>query len=240
MLGFRTWPSSIVLMLVGMAPGVAETPPELKPISVRGFGSSAHHWRDIRDSGRVIQALPGQPSHAPKQVRAIVANILLFQRDNGGWPKDYDMTAVLTPEQEAAVVATRSHSDTSYDNANLHSQVDYLARAVAQAPEPSWRRACERGFDFLLASQYSNGGFPQRFPNPKDFHAHITFNDGVMIGILDVLEDAAIGAPHFAWLDQDRRDKARDAVRRGVACILECQIRTEDTLTGWCQQHDEA
>lgn len=212
----------------------------LKPIPVDGFQSSVHHWRNIRDTGRFIQANPDQPSYAIHQVREIVANILLFQRDNGGWPKDYDMTAVLTPDQAKEVRATRARADTSYDNGNIHSQVAYLARALTQEDEPAWRLACERGLDFMFASQYPNGGFPQRFPNPKDFHAHITFNDGVMIGILEVLDAAADeGSAHFRWLDEGRRERARQAVRRGIDCILRCQIREAETLTGWCQQHDE-
>lgn len=31
----------------------------------------------------------------------------------------------------------------------------------------------------------------------------------------------------------------RDAVKRGVECILAAQIRLEGTLLAWCQQHDE-
>ena len=91
----------------------------------------------------------------------------------------------------------------------------------------------------MLAAQYPNGGVPQRYPNPKDFHAHLTFTDSVMLGILHVFQDAAEGRPYFAWLDAARRDRARDAVRRGVECILKCQIRVDGKLTGWCQQHDE-
>ena len=183
--------------------------------------------------------MPGQPEYRPDQVREIVANILLYQRENGGWPKDYDMLAILTPEQKATVLATRSRTDTSFDNGNLHSQVSYLAHAFAAANEPEWRDACVRGFDFILAAQYRNGGFPQWYPKAKDFRAHITFNDYVMIGCLNVLQDAAEGAPQFVWLDSARRERARDAVGRGVDCILKCQIRVNGTLTGWCQQHDE-
>lgn len=212
---------------------------EAVEIDVGGFHDSGHHWREIRDEGRFIKVEPGQASYAPVQVREIAANILLFQRDNGGWPKDYDMTAVLTGAQKAKVIETRSREDTSFDNGNLHSQAAYLARAFAMLGEPSWRVACERGLDFILAAQYPNGGWPQRFPGRKDFHAHITFNDYVMIGCLHVLKDAAEGEPPFAWLDAARREKARDAVRRGVECILKCQIRVDEKLTGWCQQHDE-
>src|ERR1043166_7203764 len=208
-------------------------------IDLSGFHDGAHHWREIRDEGRFIKVEPNQPSYAPTQVREIASNILLFQRANGGWPKDYDMAAVLTEAQKARVRETHSHEDTSFDNGNLHSQVAYLARAYAMHKEPAWRAACERGLDFILAAQYANGGWPQRFPKPKDFHAHITFNDFVMIGCLHVLEDVADGAPQFAWLDAERRAKARDAVRRGVECIMKCQIRVDSKLTGWCQQRSE-
>jgi PelA/Pel-15E family pectate lyase len=212
---------------------------ELAPISVSGFHDSANHWRHFRDEGRFIKVLPDQPSYAEAQVREIVGNILLFQRANGGWPKDYDMTAILTDEQKAAVRATHDEADTSFDNGNIHSQVSYLAHAFAEAGEPEWGEACLRGFDFLLAAQYPNGGFPQRHPGAKDFHAHITFNDFVTIGCLHVLKDAADVAPHWSWLDESRREKARDAVQRGVECILRCQVRVDGKLTGWCQQHDE-
>src|SRR5262249_49319795 len=97
---------------------------KLPPIDGSGFGDTAHHWRKIRDDKRVIQALPDQPSYKPAQVREIVANILLFQRANGGWPKDYDMLAVLTEDQKKVLRNTHDQLDTSYDNHNIHSQVD--------------------------------------------------------------------------------------------------------------------
>ncbi|HEX3725438.1 MAG TPA: pectate lyase, partial [Pirellulales bacterium] len=208
-------------------------------ISTTGFRDGAHHWRNIRDTSRVIQAMDGQPSYLPAQVHQIVSNLLLFQRDNGGWPKDYDMLATLTAEQMAALQDTRGRSDTSFDNHNIHSQVDYLARAYHLAGGAGVRAACLRGFDFMLTAQLDNGGFPQRYPDPSGYAAHVTFNDGVMIGILNVFQDAATGQPQWQWLDDARREKARRAVARGIACILECQIHAAEVRTGWCQQHDE-
>ena len=184
-------------------------------LDTSGFRDSIHHWRKIRDSSRFIQALPDQPSYAPSQVREIVGNILLFQRENGGWPKDYDMLAVLTEEQRKVLRATHNRADTSFDNHNLHSQVDYLAHAYHVSGEETWRDACLRGLDFMFAAQLPNGGFPQRFPKPKGFSAYVTFNDGVMIGILNVMQDIGDGLPHWSWLDDARRQKARDAVRAG-------------------------
>jgi PelA/Pel-15E family pectate lyase len=208
------------------------------PIDTKPFGSCIQHWRKLRDPGRFIVTLPDQPSYEPTQVREIAENILLFQRDNGGWPKDYDMTAILTDDQRQQVIATRLKQDTSFDNDNIHSQVEYLAKALAQHPDPEWRDACQRGFDFMLRAQYQNGGYPQRFPEPSGYSAHITFNDGVMIGVLNVLMSAAEGASHFDWLDDQRRQLAKQAVEKGVQCILQCQIKVDGKLTGWCQQHD--
>ncbi len=210
-------------------------------VNTAGFKDGAHHWRKIRDDNRVIQALPDQPAYTPAQISEIVDTILLFQRANGGWPKDYDMLAILTDEQKVVLRATREKVDTSFDNHNIHSQVDYLARADATVSGGNrvWRQACLRGFDYMLASQLVDGGFPQRYPGATGYSALITYNDGVMIGILNVLNDVAVGLPHWSWLDAQRRHKARQAVERGIACTLKCQIRVGDRLTGWCQQHDQ-
>ena len=95
----------------------SNAPPEgsdkLKPIDVSGFQSSISHWRNLKDDTRFIKVVEGQATYKPSQVREIVENILLFQRSNGGWPKDYDMTAVLTSEQREIVLKTRSNQDSS-------------------------------------------------------------------------------------------------------------------------------
>jgi PelA/Pel-15E family pectate lyase len=207
-------------------------------IDTSGFNDSRHHWRSINQPERVMQALPDQPSYRPEQVREIAANILLFQRANGGWPKDYDMLAVLTAAQQQLIRGTREANDTSFDNHNVFPQVEYLARAYAQEQEPAWRAAAERGLDFMLAAQYANGGFPQRWPKPTGIGAHITLNDGVMMGILGVLRDAGRGTAHFSWLEAARRDRAAAAARRGLACLLEMQVVVDGARTAWGQQHD--
>lgn len=182
---------------------------------------------------------PDQPSYAPEQVREIAANILLFQRDNGGWPKDYDMRAILTEEQKQQVRATRANTDTSYDNHTTHSQVAYLARAYVFTRDPALRDACRRGLEFILSSQYPNGGFPQWWPRLGSISKRITLNDGVMMGILNVLKDAGDRTPHFAWLDEPLSVRCAQATQRGLECLLKMQVTTDGVRKGWGQQHDE-
>lgn len=222
---------SLLIAAVAAAAGPA--------IDTAGFRDSAHHWRNINQPERIMQALPEQPAYAPTQVREIADNLLLFQRANGGWPKDYDMLAVLTEEQRKLIRDTRANTDTSYDNHTTHPQVAYLAKAAAATGEAAYRAACGRGLEFMLASQYPNGGFPQWWPKAGTIAKRITFNDGVMMGIMNVLKDAADGAPHFAWLEAGGRARAAEAVARGIDCLLRAQIRSEGGLTGWGQQHDE-
>ena len=232
---------AVCLAVGGANRGAAAAgPPATEGIDPSGFDDSRSHWRHIIQPERFMQATgPDQPAYAREQVREIAANILLFQRDNGGWPKDYDMLAILTEEQKRLVRDTHAKTDSSYDNHNTHTQVAYLARAFGATGDAALRDACVRGVDFILASQYPNGGFPQWWPKPGGIAKRITLNDGVMMGILTVLKDAADRAPAFAWLDAARRARCAEAEARGTACLLKMQVTANGVRTGWGQQHDE-
>jgi PelA/Pel-15E family pectate lyase len=231
------FPALLLLLAFGLqAPALA-----LEPIDISAFADSAHHWRHVNNGGGPTAPVSvDQPVYAPSQVREIAANILFFQLDNGSWPKNYDMRAILTPGQKTAIAAAKKNRLTvTFDNETTHSQVAYLARAFEQLKDPACRDACVRGLDFMLSAQLPGGGFPQRWPNPESYHAYITFNDRVMVGILTVLRDAGNGANGFAWLDAERREKCRAAQERGTACILACQYRdARGALVAWGQQHD--
>lgn len=208
-----------------------------KPIPTGRFADSANHWRNLKMRG-VIEPEPDQPRYKPSQFREIADNIVLFQREDGGWPANYDMMAILTPEQKKAIAETKSRRDGSFDNDTVHPQVTYLAHALQRESNSEWRDACERGLDYILAAQYPNGGFPQKL-GAKGYSAHITFNDNVMMGILNVLADVALGEPRYDWLDDDRRARCVEALKKGVDCVLKCQIKVDGQATGWAQQHDE-
>lgn len=225
----------ICLIVLTVSPLIAGPPIRF---DVNGFRDGAAHWRGIRDKSRIMQAEKNQPVYRPEQIREIAENILLFQRENGGWPKDYDMLAVLTDEQREKVRLSRASADTSFDNHNVFPQVEFLARAYQTTGEAKYREGAERGLDFILSAQYPSGGFPQWFPRNEGYHGHITFNDGAMMGCLQLLRAVADGEPHMKWVDQERHEKSKLAVERGIECILKCQIRSQGQLTGWCQQHD--
>jgi PelA/Pel-15E family pectate lyase len=208
-------------------------------IDTNDFYNSAHHWYDIYEAKNIINPEPNQPRCNPAQIKEIADNILLYQRDNGGWPKNYDMRAILTAQQQEKVLKAKSQLHTTFDNCTTYSHIKYLAKAYEITGAVKYKDACLKGIDFTLSAQYPNGGWPQYFPLETNYSSHITFNDDVMTGIMNMLKDILDNKPFYSFVDSARREKAKIAFQKGLDCILKCQINDNGTLTAWCQQHDE-
>jgi len=158
---------------------------------------------------------------------------LARQRSNGGWPKDNE------GDSELELLFARDSPGSTIDNGSTHRDLRRLAEAYTRSGLPRFRHGCLSGIEYLFESQYANGGWPQRFPGGRGYSRHITFNDGAMAGVLGVLHDVSRGVEPFEWCDDSLRGRAREALDRGVDCILKCQIRVDGKLTAWGQQHDE-
>jgi PelA/Pel-15E family pectate lyase len=208
-------------------------------IDTNDFYNSKHHWYDIYEAKNIINPEPNQPRYEQTQIKEIADNILLYQRDNGGWPKNYDMQAILTNEQKSKVIEAKSVPYTTFDNCTTYSHIKYLAKAYQLTKVERYRDAALRGIDFVFSAQYPNGGWPQYFPLESKYSRHITFNDDVMVGIMEMLKDMIDNKPYYSFVDSARRQKAKFAFEKGLDCILKCQINDNGKLTAWCQQHDE-
>lgn len=184
-------------------------------------------------------AILKQPAawYASTDARGAADNVLLYQSAVGAWPKNTDLLAPATPEA-LALVEKGGKADTIDNNATT-LPLRFLARVSAATGEERYAEAVRRGVDYLLTAQYPNGGFPQFYPLRKGYYSHVTFNDGAMINALLVLRDVAEDRAPFSAMDSARRERARDAVARGIACILRTQIKREGRLTVWCAQYDE-
>jgi len=204
------------------------------------FSDNTGHWYSIADKHNLINALPDKPRYKPTEITSIADNMLLFQKNNGGWPKNYDFFAVLTPEQVAIVKAAKAQTNTTFDNGNTYTQIAALAIAYHATKVEKYKAGCIRGLGFILQAQYKNGGWPQYYPIEKNnYSSHITFNDGGMMGILKLLKDILDGEPQYAFVDSKLRSKIQVAYNKGLDCILKTQINDAGKPTAWCQQYDE-
>lgn len=179
--------------------------------------------------------------YATDEAIRIADNVLLFQRDTGGWPKGIDMARILGEEEKAKLLKAKSNKDSTLDNGATHTQMRYLAKVYNATKIERCRQAFLKGLDYLLKAQYPNGGWPQFYPweGHAEYSKLITFNDGAMTGAMNVLSDIAEKKPQYAFVDEDLRKKAERAVRKGVECILKCQIIVNGKRAAWCQQYDE-
>ena len=178
----------------------------------------------------------GQPDgwYASKEASTLAAHVVAYQTPSGGWPKNTDFTNA--PSEK---FLGESHEATIDNNATT-LPLTFLARVITAAPSDKTALASFlRGFDYLLAAQYANGGWPQFFPLKKGYYTAITYNDDAMVHVLVLLRDAATGKAPFAFIDADRRARAAAAVAKGIECILKTQVRQNGALTVWCAQHDE-
>jgi len=208
-------------------------------IDVSGFDDSAHHWKDITDHEQFIQRLPDQKRYKSFQVKEIADNILLYQQRNGGWAKNYDMLAILTKEQKRILSEKQDSVNTTFDNGTTHSQIEYLAKAFAITKDKRYAEAALRGIDFILSAQYPDGGWSQFYPDTSGYRKYITFNDGAMVGVMNVLHNIVENKTDYSFVDLARRKKVRTAFEKGIECILKCQIIENGKPTVWCQQHDD-
>lgn len=212
---------------------------EYAPISIKPFSSSTNHWYGIKDGSNIVNPSVSQQKYKESQITMIADNILLYQRDNGGWPKNYDMQAILTPAQVDSLVKSKNTEHTTFDNSTTYTHIDYLARVYAVTHIEKYKIACEKGIGFILAAQYPNGGWPQYYPLEKKYSRHITFNDGAYIGVMGLLKKVVDNHPDYAFVGDAMRKKVGIAYQKGIDCILKTQIKSKGRLTAWCQQHDE-
>jgi len=169
----------------------------------------------------------------------IADNLLLYQRDSGGWPKNIEMAAALDERGKTELIKQKSHLDSTIDNDATYTQMAYLARVFQSTRQARLKEAFIKGLDYLLKAQYENGGWPQYYPLRAGYYTHITFNDDAMVGVMELLREIARKQPAYAFVDEDRRAKAGKAVQKGVECILKCQVVVNGQRTVWCAQHDE-
>lgn len=207
-------------------------------LDITRFEDSAHHWYDIKDEERVINPRPVKPQYDASEMVKIAENILLFQKDNGGWAKNYDVRAILSDEQIELLIKNKNQANTTFDNGATHSHLSYLAEVYTIVKDERYKMAFMKGLDFIFKAQYPNGGWPQSYPDLSGYHKYITFNDGAMPGIMMLLHAIVSEDPNYLFVDEQTKKRVMDSYWAGLDCIMQCQIIENGIKTAWCQQHD--
>lgn len=183
------------------------------------------------------------PVISNSSVDTIAENMLLYQRAVGGWPKAIHEVKVnyskpLSEAEKKALREDSAHKDATIDNSATSREIRYLVKAYRQTNNPAYLAAAEKGILYCLKAQYTNGGWPQYYPDASIYRSQITYNDDAMVNVLNILQDIVEGKNHFELVHPSLIPLCKEAVRKGVDCILNTQIQVNGQLTAWCAQYN--
>ncbi len=191
-------------------------------------------WKQITESN-------DENWFASKEAIQVAENVLLYQRNIGGWPKNIQMHLPLSDvERQKLLVLKNDPMDCTIDNGATCQELLFLSKIYKKNPDERYKTAFLKGLDYLLSAQYDNGGWPQFFPLIKGYYSHITYNDDAMVGVLELLKELKNKSSVYSIVPSaEIHQKVEKAFSKGVECILKTQYKQNGELTSWCAQHDE-
>ncbi|MCL2027477.1 MAG: pectate lyase [Bacteroidales bacterium] len=182
--------------------------------------------------------------YVTEEAKRIADNVLLYQRDIGGWQKNTGFHVELTQEQKDNLIANKGRTDDiTIDNNAVYMEMYYLAKMYNATGIERYKDGFLKGLNYIFESQYENGGWPQIYPNKNrtNYSACVTFNDDATVNMLTILKGIAERDELYAFVDDPMLlERSKDGLKRGIDVILKTQIRLNNgVLTGWCAQYDE-
>lgn len=170
----------------------------------------------------------------------VAENVLLYQRDAGGWPKNTAMHKPLSDPEKAKIRDDKGLNDAIFDNSATTTEMRFLARMYNKTNNQEYKGSYNRGLKFILDAQYKNGGWPMFWPLRQGYYTHITFNDNAIVNILNLLGEIKDGDPIFKSITtRENFNRIKKAYNKGLEIILKTQIIVDGKPTVWCAQHDE-
>jgi PelA/Pel-15E family pectate lyase len=170
----------------------------------------------------------------------VAENVLLYQRDIGGWPKNTAFHKPLTEAEKAKINDEKGLNDAIFDNSATTTEMRFIAKMYNKTKNESYKVSFNAGLKFILDAQYENGGWPMFWPLRKGYYTHITFNDNAIVNILVLLREIKDPSSLLASVTgSENLKRVENAYQKGIDVILKTQIVVKGEKTVWCAQHDE-
>jgi uncharacterized protein YyaL (SSP411 family) len=139
--------------------------------------------------------------------------LIAGQIESGGFPHEF-------------TAGTKSSRGT-FDDDTTQSATRFLIALWQETQDERFAQAARRCAQFMLDSQYENGGWPQGYPLRDDHYSnYITLNDDAMMDVI-----RALFLCYHAFGDV----RYYDAAVRGADCLLALQAK--EPQGGWAQQY---
>ena len=174
------------------------------------------------------------------EAKAIAENVLLYQRDIGGWPKNIEMQKEIAPSEKQALTKLKADpKGCTTDNGATCQEMLFLSKIYKKQPDERYKSAFLRGVMYLITAQYKNGGWPQFYPLKEGYYTNITFNDNSMVNILNVMKEIKDKTGFYSIpIPEEIAKMTETSFNKGIDCIIKTQYKQNGKLTAWCAQHD--
>lgn len=191
-------------------------------------------WKQITESNN-------EKWFATEEAAQIAENVLLYQRNIGGWPKNIQMQLPLSDtEKQKLLILKNDPINCTIDNGATCQELLFLSKMYNKKPDERYKIAFLKGLNYLLTAQYDNGGWPQFYPLIKGYYTHITYNDDAMVNVLELFRQIKNKSNLYSINPSSEIvEKVNAAFNKGIDCILKTQYKQNGELTAWCAQHDE-
>jgi hypothetical protein len=127
------------------------------------------------------------------------------------------------------------YGNCTYDDNTTQGATSFILHLYMKTFDPAYLEPLKKALNFMLISQYPNGGWPQRFPlryefvhdGLADYTSYYTLNDNAMNNIIDVLLEA------YDFFGDERY---LEAARRGGDFFMISQ--GSEGKAAWTDQYD--
>lgn len=90
--------------------------------------------------------------YATNEAKEVAENVLLYQRNIGGWPKNIEMHHKLTDKQKAEIVGQKEKTDAIFDNGATTTEMRFLGKMYKAMKDPRYKDAVNKAIDFIIAA----------------------------------------------------------------------------------------
>jgi PelA/Pel-15E family pectate lyase len=157
------------------------------------------------------------------QAAAKAANAIIWgQSHEGGWNYMIDFAGDRSLKQWYNTIGKNGwrleefqhyYGNATFDDDVTSDAARFLLRMYLEKLDPTYKPALDKAIDFILKSQYPNGGWPQRYPLKYDFNkeghpdytSFYTFNDDVIWENTDFLIECYLSLGEQRFLEPIRR-----------------------------------
>lgn len=219
---------TIAFVLLLALSACSHQPPVYRPVATDGFERVLDFWQQTHPNENV-------DLYSQEQVLAIADNLLLMQRNSGGWPANINPFRKLSGDQRLQFLKDQNAQDASFANANIFPQIFYLSHVYLQTGDVRYRDSAKKAFRLVMTTQLYNGGWP--------LHAQVIEGDEAVIdtrttiNALRFLRRVAAGEMPYGYVPFDVRGQAADSVRKGDQLLLRLQQAHDSRASIWASAY---